>query len=285
MPSEASIAPFSHSDTHPPEAPARARRDTPPAPEPPVVVRVSELTKDFSGAKVLDGVSFELRKGRVYSVIGPSGCGKTTLLKGMLGLQPMTSGGIELLGTDVATAPESRLDAVRTRTGVLFQSSALISSMTVFENVALPLRKHTRKSPSEITEVVHEKLCMVGMEDAAARKPGELSGGMRKRCALARAIALEPELLFLDEPTSGADPIMAALLDDLVLDLSRRLGATAVVVTHDMRSAFRLSHEILMLWQGRIHRKGPPADFIETDDPAINQFVQGRKQGPMQSKG
>jgi len=200
-------------------------------------------------------------------------------------LQPMTSGRIELLGTDVVSAREPEVDAVRTRTGVLFQSSALISSMSVFDNVALPLRKHTRKSAAEVAEVVHEKLRLVGMDDAAKRKPGELSGGMRKRCALARAIALDPELLFLDEPTSGADPIMAALLDDLVLDLSKRLGATAVVVTHDMRSAFRLSHEILMLWQGRIHRKGPPADFIETDDPAINQFVQGRKQGPMQSKG
>jgi phospholipid/cholesterol/gamma-HCH transport system ATP-binding protein len=285
MPSEASIVPFPQSDTRPPEAAPRPRRDTTSSPEPPVVLRVDGLTKDFGETRVLDGVSFELRKGRVYSIIGPSGCGKTTLLKGMLGLQPMTSGRIDLLGTDLVSARESDVDAVRTRTGVLFQSSALISSMSVFDNVALPLRKHTRKSEAEIADVVHDKLSLVGMADAAKRKPGELSGGMRKRCALARAIALEPELLFLDEPTSGADPIMAALLDELVLDLSRRLGATAVVVTHDMRSSFRISHEILMLWQGRIHHKGPPASFVETDDPAINQFVQGRKQGPMQSKG
>jgi phospholipid/cholesterol/gamma-HCH transport system ATP-binding protein len=285
MPSEASIVPFPHSDTHPPAAAPRSRRDTTPEPEPPVVARVTGLTKDYGPARVLDGVSFELRKGRVYSIIGPSGCGKTTLLKGMLGLQPMTAGRIELLGTDVVSARESEVDAVRTRTGVLFQSSALISSMSVFDNVALPLRKHTRMSSTEVADTVHDKLRLVGMADAAKRKPGELSGGMRKRCALARAIALEPELLFLDEPTSGADPIMAALLDDLVLDLSRRLGATAVVVTHDMRSSFRISHEILMLWQGRIHHQGPPASFVETDDPAINQFVQGRKQGPMQSKG
>jgi phospholipid/cholesterol/gamma-HCH transport system ATP-binding protein len=274
--SEASIAPLPPSDTQ-----RLARAEAPPRE---VVARVEALVKTWGEQRVLDGVAFELERGRVYSVIGPSGCGKTTLLKSMLGLTPVTSGKIELFGTDIASAPPEQVDDARRSLGVVFQSSALISSMSVFENVALPLRQHTGKSREEINETVHSRLAMVGLADAHAKSPSELSGGMRKRCALARAIVLEPRLLFLDEPTSGADPVTAAVLDELVLDLTRRIGATALVVTHEMRSAFRLSHEILMLWRGCIHHRGSPASFIETDDPVINQFVQGRRHGPLASE-
>jgi phospholipid/cholesterol/gamma-HCH transport system ATP-binding protein len=264
--SELELVSLPPSDTRPPAAPRR-----------PVVVSVRGLTQGYGNQPVLDGVSFELEQGRVYSIIGPSGCGKTTLLKCMLGLKPADAGEVSLLGGNI--------EAARTRIGVLFQSAALISSMSVFDNAALPLRQHRKLPEAETRERVMRNLKLVGMADAATRMPGELSGGMKKRAALARAIALEPELLFLDEPTSGADPIMAAILDDLVLDLTRRIGATAVVVTHDMRSAFRLSHEILMLWGGRIHKQGAPSEFIEADDAAINQFVQGRKDGPVTTTG
>ena len=278
-PSEASLAPFRPSDTNRGERPVV--RQTPQPQKRETVVRVADVVKDYDGRRVLDGVSFELERGRVYSIIGPSGCGKTTLLKSMLGLVDVNSGRIELMGVDVASASESKVDEVRRRIGVVFQSAALLSSVSVFDNVALPLRLHTQKQEAEIRETVEHKLGLVGMKDALDRKPGELSGGMKKRCALARAIAMEPDLLFLDEPTSGADPVTAAVLDDLVLDLTKRIGCTAIAVTHEMRTAFRLSYEILMLWQGRIHHKGVPSSFIESDDRLINQFVQGRKDGPL----
>jgi len=277
--SEASLAPLQPSDTHRGKAPGASRPEAQEASD--IVVRVTGLVKEYSDRRVLDGVSFEFERGRVYSIIGPSGCGKTTLLKSMLGLVGVSSGSIELLGVDVASAGESAVDQVRRRIGVVFQSSALLSSVSVYDNVALPLRLHSQRKDAEIREIVQHTLELVGMKDALDRKPSELSGGMKKRCALARAIVLEPDLLFLDEPTSGADPVTAAVLDELVLDLTRRIGCTAVAVTHEMRTAFRLSHEILMLWQGRIHHKGAPASFIESDDRLINQFVQGRREGPM----
>ncbi len=280
-PSETSLAPLQPSDTHRGELPV-VRTSVEEGPRE-TIARVRELVQEYDGRRVLDGVSFQLERGRVYSVIGPSGCGKTTLLKSLLGLVHVTSGSIELLGADVASAPEAKVDAVRRRIGVVFQSSALLSSASVLDNVSLPLRLHTDLPPRKIHDTAMAKLELVGMGDARDRRPGELSGGMRKRCALARAIVLDPELLLLDEPTSGADPITAAVLDDLVLDLSRRIGCTAVAVTHEMRTAFRISHEILMLWKGRIYHKGAPASFIETDDRLINQFVQGRKDGPLSS--
>lgn len=271
--SETELAALPPSDTR------RLQREA--AAPPPIICRVENVVKSWEGRRVLDGVSFALQRGRVYSFIGPSGCGKTTLLKSLLGLTSIDSGSIQLLETELAAVSEDALANVRRRTGTVFQSSALISSMTVFENVELPLRLHTALPRSTIRKKVEEKLHLVGMQDAANLTPDKISGGMRKRCAMARAIALDPEILFLDEPTSGADPVTAAMLDDLVLDLTRKLGCAAVSVTHEMRSAFRISHEILMLWQGRIHRQGPPASFIETEDPVVNQFVQGRKEGPL----
>lgn len=278
-PSEASLAPLRPSDTNRGDKPVVRQAPDPEKRE--TIVRVADVMKDYDGRRVLDGVSFELERGRVYSIIGPSGCGKTTLLKSMLGLVDVSSGTIELMGVDVASVSESSVDEVRRRIGVVFQSSALLSSVNVFDNVALPLRLHSQKNEADVREIVENKLALVGMKDSLERKPSELSGGMKKRCALARAIVMEPDLLFLDEPTSGADPVTAAVLDDLVLDLTKRIGCTAIAVTHEMRTAFRLSHEILMLWQGRIHHKGAPASFIESDDRLINQFVQGRKEGPM----
>lgn len=277
MPSEASLAPWSEA-----LAPrGRPRRTQKVDARGHVVVRVEDLHSGFGEGPVLRGVSFELMKGRVYSVIGPSGCGKTTLLRNLLALLMPTWGRIEILGQDIISAPPACLETLRTRMGVLFQSAALISSMSVMENVALPLRLHRGLAPREAEQAACVKLELVGMVDARDRMPGELSGGMKKRAAMVRAIALDPELLFLDEPTSGADPVTAAALDDILLDLTRRLEATAIVVTHDMRSAFRISHEIMMLWRGRIHHRGPPSDFIESDDAAISQFVRGARQGPL----
>lgn len=271
--SETELRPLPPSDTC--ESVAAAQ------PLPAIVCKVDGVVKSWGDRRVIDGVSFELRRGRVYSFIGPSGCGKTTLLRSLLGLTPIDSGRISLLGTELNTARDVELDAVRRRIGVVFQSSALLSSLSVFDNVALPLRLHTRESSAQIKKVVEAKLRIVGMSEAASLTPAKLSGGMRKRCALARAIALNPEILFLDEPTSGADPVTAAHIDDLVLSLAHNLGCSVVSVTHEMRSAFRISHEMLMLWNGRIQHRGEPASFIETEDPIVNQFVQGRTDGPM----
>ena len=205
---------------------------------------------------VLDDISFNVQRGDTLVIMGGSGCGKSTLLRHMIGSMKPTSGCVELFGEEITTMKERELERVRLRFGMLFQSGALLASLTVGENVALPLLQHTDKSPDEIEEIVKQKLQMVGLTGFEDLKPDEISGGMKKRVGLARALALDPELLFSDEPTSGLDPIMTAVVDQLTLKLAHGNHMTAVVVSHDMTSAFRIASRMIMLGHGGIVAQG-----------------------------
>lgn len=244
-------------------------------------VRVQGLAKRFGKQEVLNDVSFELERGKVYSILGPSGCGKSTLLKAMIGAERPNDGIVEIDGIDVWGGGERDRARARRKFGVLFQSGALLNGLTCGENVALPLRRHTNLPESTIEMMVRLKLELVGMGHAIDKRPPELSGGMIKRCALARAIALDPAIVFYDEPSAGIDPVMIAVLDRLILDLSDKLGITSVVITHEIPSALRISDEMLMLWNGRVHYRGTPADFQASDDEVVSQFMHGKDSGPL----
>src|SRR4026208_1599459 len=216
------------------------------------IIEVNNLVRKFGHRAVLDNISFDVHRGETLVIMGGSGCGKSTLLRHMIGSMKPTSGLVKLFGEEITAMKERELERVRLRFGMLFQSGALLASQTVGENVALPLLQHTDKSPDEIQEIVKQKLEMVGLTGFEDLKPGEISGGMKKRVGLARALALDPELLFSDEPTSGLDPVMTAVVDRLTMDLTHKMQATAVVVTHDMTSAFRIATRMIMLGHGGI---------------------------------
>jgi phospholipid/cholesterol/gamma-HCH transport system ATP-binding protein len=211
------------------------------------VIEVQELYKELGGRMVTNGVSFKVFRGDTMIIMGGSGCGKSTLLRQIIGSIKPTSGSIRIFGEEITEMNETEMGRISKRFGMLFQSGALLQSMTVGENVALPLMEHS-DIDEEIAElVVKMKLELVGLTGFEDLKPSEISGGMKKRVALARALALDPELLFSDEPTSGLDPVMTAVVDQLTQDLTRKLGMTAVVVTHDMTSAFRIGTKMIML--------------------------------------
>src|SRR5438309_9391496 len=228
------------------------------------IIEVTKLVRKFGDRTVLDEISFNVHRGETVVIMGGSGCGKSTLLRHMIGSMKPTSGVVKLFGEEITMMKERELERVRLRLGMLFQSGALLASQTVGENVALPLFQHTEKSPDEIEEIVKQKLQMVGLTGFEHLKPAEISGGMKKRVGLARALALDPELLFSDEPTSGLDPIMTAVVDELTRELTKKMGMTAVVVTHDMTSAFRIGTKMIMLGagsrQGTIVAAGAPDD-------------------------
>jgi len=255
-----------------------------------IVARVVDLAKTFGTHRVLDGVSFDVRRGETLVIMVPSGCGKSTLLRHMIGSMVPTAGRVELLGGDLADLSEAELDHVRLRFGILFQSGAMFNSLSVAENVALPLREHTDLDNATIDIIVKMKLELVNLREAAGRMPSEISGGMKKRAGLARAIALDPELLFYDEPSSGLDPVTAAEIDQLIVDLTRKLGVTSVVVTHEMHSAFTIADRMIMLDQGKVLRTGLRQEFEalrdedDTMDEAaatIRQFLRGQSTGPL----
>ncbi len=244
-------------------------------------VSVVHLARRFGSQTVLSDVNFDLAPGRIYSIMGPSGCGKSTLLKSMIGAERPSSGTVLIDGIDLWKGSRKNLAEARRKFGVLFQNSALLNDLTCGDNVALPLRQHTDLSPSTIDMIVRLKLEMVGMGEAMHKKPPEISGGMKKRCALARAIALDPAIVFYDEPSAGIDPVMIAVLDRLILDLSERLGITSVIITHEMPSAFRVSDEMLMLWGGVVHFRGTPSEVRASSDPVVRQFIHGDSEGPI----
>jgi len=214
------------------------------------IIEVVDLVRKFGDRTVLNDISFNVHRGETLVIMGGSGCGKSTLLRHMIGSMKPTSGSVKIFGEEIATMNEREIGRVRQRFGMLFQSGALLASLTVGENVALPLFQHTDKSPDEIEEIVEQKLQMVGLTGFEDLKPAEISGGMKKRVGLARALALDPELLFSDEPTSGLDPIMTAVVDQLTLKLAHGSHVTAVVVSHDMTSAFRIATRMIMLGHG-----------------------------------
>jgi phospholipid/cholesterol/gamma-HCH transport system ATP-binding protein len=245
------------------------------------LIEVTDLVRAFGDRTVLCDISFNVQPGETLVIMGVSGCGKSTLLRHMIGSMKPTSGSVKIFGEDIATMKEHEIGRVRTRFGMLFQSGALLASLTVGENVALPLLQHTDKSVDEIEEIVKQKLQMVGLTGFENLKPAEISGGMKKRVGLARALALDPELLFSDEPTSGLDPIMTAVVDELTLKLTRGRGMTAVVVTHDMTSAFRIGTRMIMLGAGGIIAQGTPDEIRTSSNPEVQQFIKGEADGPM----
>ena len=252
------------------------------------VIEVTDLVREFHGRRVLNGISFKVMKGDTMIIMGGSGCGKSTLLRHVIGSMKPTSGSIKLFGEEITGLDEAGLARIRRRFGMLFQSGALLQSMTVGENVALPIVEHSKLDPGIVDLMVKLKLEMVGLTGFEHLKPAEISGGMKKRVGLARALALDPEVLFSDEPTAGLDPIMVSVVDILTKDMTRKLGVTAVVVTHDMTSAFRIGSRMIMLGtgpnQGKIIATGTPEEIRASANGEVQQFINGEPDGPVPLK-
>jgi phospholipid/cholesterol/gamma-HCH transport system ATP-binding protein len=246
------------------------------------VIRIQGLRKSFRGQPVLRGVDLDVATGEIMVIIGRSGGGKSVLLKHLLGLLRPDAGAVIVDGTDITRLRGATLEAVRRRYGVVFQGGALFDSMSVFDNVAFPLREKTNLGTAEIARRVEEKLAQVGLVDMGHKNPAEISGGMRKRVAIARALVSEPEIIFFDEPTTGLDPIMADIINDLIVDCVKRLGATTISITHDMASARKIADDIAMIYKGRIIWQGKAADVDDSGNPYVEQFIHGSAQGPIQ---
>lgn len=247
------------------------------------VISIRNVSMSYGSRRVLSGVDLDVHRGEILVLLGGSGSGKSTLLKHVLGLVPPETGSIRIYGVDITTGGRSELAAVRRRIGVAFQASALFNSLTVGDNVALPLRELTHLADSTIQLMVWMKLKAVGLADAANLYPPELSGGMRKRAAVARAMALDPELLIFDEPSAGLDPIVSAGVDELILFLKRTFRMTILVVTHELESAFRIADRLAMLHDGRLVAVGTKEQFSTSDHPRIRQFVE-RQPDPVTGK-
>ena len=245
-----------------------------------VEIRLRQVSKAFGDKVVLDRLDLEVREGDSVVILGGSGSGKSVLLKHMIGLIRPDSGTVEVDDTDLGTLRGQALTEFRRRFGMAFQEGALFDSMSVRENVAFPLRR--ARWPREKVEArVAECLEMVRLTGAEAKLPGELSGGMRRRVGFARAIALEPRILLFDEPTTGLDPVIKAVIDELILELQEKLDSTAVTITHDLDSAFRIADRVALLFRGRIVAYAPPEEFRRLDDERVQQFIRGRAQGPL----
>ncbi|MBN2473533.1 MAG: ABC transporter ATP-binding protein [Pirellulales bacterium] len=250
----------------------------------PPLVRLEGLSIDFGPLQVLRGIDLELRRGQTLAVIGESGCGKTVLLKTIIGLLQPTRGAVHFDGLNLADLNEKELTRQRARFGFLFQQAALFDSMTVAQNVAFPLRQHTSRSTADINDIVLARLAEVGLpEDVIGKKPAELSGGMRKRVGLARALAIEPEIMLYDEPTTGLDPIMSDVINELMIHTRRQHPVTSVIVTHDMRTARKVADRVVMLFpsarlapdEPQILYDGPPEAIDAAPDGRVSQFVRG----------
>lgn len=259
----------------------------PPRPEPPSgsAVEIIDLYKAFGNKPVLRGLTLELLRGETLCVIGGSGTGKSVTLKHIVGLLRPDRGLVKICGTDIFGTSNGQLGEIRKKIGFLFQGAALLNSLNVFENVALPLREHERPPEEEIRRQVTDKLAVVGLEDAAEKMPDEISGGMKKRVGLARAIIRNPEIMLYDEPTAGLDPIMASTINALILDLQKKLKVSSIVVTHDMSSVFRVADRIAMLLDGRVHKIGTKDEIRKSDDPKVQSFIYGDSEGPLRREG
>jgi len=244
--------------------------------DPSAIVRLVNVHKRFGSLLVLNGVNLTLRKGHTTVIIGESGAGKSVLLSHIVRLIRPDRGEVYFHDQRIDNMPDRNLSKIRPRFGFLFQLSALFDSLTVGGNVAFPIEEHTRKSPREIAKIVQEKLAMVGLDGLQENWPADLSGGQKKRVALARAIALDPELILYDEPTTGLDPPRADEINELILKLKRELGVTSVVVTHDMASALKVADRIVMLYRGDFIFDGTPDSIESCDDERVRCFVQGR---------
>lgn len=244
-------------------------------------IEVRGLYKSFNSQQVLRGIDLKVETGETLVVIGRSGGGKTVFLKHLIGLMRPDGGDIFIDGQEITRLDDRALNETRKKFGMLFQQAALFDSMTVGDNVAFPLREHTKKKSREIEQIVGEKLRLVGLEGVEEKMPSELSGGMRKRVGLARAIALNPEILLYDEPTTGLDPILCDAINRLIIDTCRNLKVTSVVISHDIEGAYRIATRIAMLHEGKIVEIGTPAEIRSSENPVVQQFIQGRSEGPI----
>ena len=245
------------------------------------MIEIKEVHKSFAQNEVLRGVNLTIQKGETMVIIGRSGCGKSVLLKHIIGLLKPDQGRILVDGEDITSYNDNELNKLRKRFGMLFQASALFDSMTVDENVGLGLREHTDLPETEIKEKVTKTLKLVGLSGIEEKKPAELSGGMKKRVGLARAIAMDPEYVLYDEPTTGVDPIMADVINELIVSCRNALSITSIAVTHDIVSAHKIADRIAMLYEGKIIFIGTPEETKNTDHPVVRQFIEGSAQGPI----
>jgi phospholipid/cholesterol/gamma-HCH transport system ATP-binding protein len=250
------------------------------APTPPVV-ELRDVNLSFDEKKVLDGVSLEVEPLDRFVIMGQSGSGKSTILRLILGILGPSSGSVFFKQFEISRLNRRKLQQVRTQIGMVYQYSALLSSRNVRDNVALPLEELTTKSRDEIDKIVDEKLALVGMSDAKYQAPSELSGGMKKRVSLARALVMDPELILFDEPTAGLDPVIATVIDELIISLTESSNVTSIIVTHEMDSAFRIGTKMAMLYQGKIIEQGEAEAFKNSTDPVVAQFLSGSTEGPI----
>jgi phospholipid/cholesterol/gamma-HCH transport system ATP-binding protein len=239
----------------------------------PPVISARALRVSYGGREVLHGIDLEVMRGETVVILGGSGSGKSTLLRTLVGLEKPSGGEVFVKGVDLARASVRELDAIRKRIGLSFQGGALIGSMTVGENIALPLLEHSKLAPSTIEVMVRIKLEQVGLSGCEHFSPAQLSGGMKKRAAIARALAMDPEILFFDEPSAGLDPIMAAGIDDLILNLKKAYALTIIVVTHELASAFLIADRIILIDRGDILATGPAKQIQQSSQPRVRQFL------------
>ena len=241
-----------------------------------VKISIQNIHKSFKGKKILNNIKLDIYDKEIMYIIGKSGAGKSVLLKNIAGIMRPDNGKILIDSDNLNDLNGKNILKIRRKIGVLFQMAALFDSMTVFDNVAFTLKRFTRKSDAEIKEIVAEKLRLVGLRQVEDKYPAELSGGMQKRVGLARAIALQPEIVLYDEPTTGVDPISASAVNDMILLLNKELGVTSVVISHDIHSTFKVAHRVAMLYNGNFILSGEPNIFKKSDDPVIQQFIEGK---------
>ncbi len=246
-----------------------------------VVIKVQGLKKKFDDRQILNGIDFEIYKGETFVIMGGSGCGKSTILKHLIGTLKPDEGEVSLLGKNISLLSEDEMDEIKKKIGMSFQSSALFDSMTVGENVSLPLREHTKLDSKVINIVVKMKLELMGLRGFENLMPSQLSGGMKKRVGIARAVSMDPQIVFYDEPTAGLGPIVTAVMDKLIIDLSKALSVTSVVVTHDMHSVFRIADRIAMLYEGKVVEIGTCEEIKNSSNSYVRQFIAGDPDGPI----
>ena len=245
------------------------------------MIEITNLHKSFGSFQVLRGVNLTVNKGESMTVIGGSGSGKSVLMKHIIGLLFPDKGEVKVAGQTLNNLDDHQLNELRKKFGMLFQMAALFDSLTVWENVGFGLKQHTKLSDREIRAIATEKLALVGLKNVEDKMPVDLSGGMRKRVGLARAIAMDAEIILYDEPTTGLDPITADAINDLIVDLRKKLGVTSVAITHDMHSAYKISDRIAMLYKGEIQEIGTPDEIRNTTNPIVKQFITGSAVGPI----
>ncbi len=241
------------------------------------MIEIKDLAKYRDTKLIFESVNLSVEPGETLAIIGQSGCGKTTLLKCIIGLEKPTKGSVLLSGHDITKIPQDKLDEIRKKIGMVFQEGALFDSMNVLENVAFPLRQHTRFSEKEISDTVAEKLELMGMEGTQMLMPSQLSGGMRRRVGLARALVMDPDILLFDEPTTGLDPVMTTTISDLIVLLKERFKTASVIVTHDMPTAFKVADFIGMMSEGTILALGTADEIKNSSVPKVRQFVRGER--------